>query len=391
MQAGSGRVPSRSLVHMEIRMVQEPGDVTAELARLDVPVVGVDVERANGHSYTRPAALVQVGAPGRCVLLDAVVLPDLRPLEEYLRGRFTVLHAIENDIPPLRDAGVDVIGDGAPHERVADTGIAAALLGLPTGLGSLLAEFLEVELSPDKERYQRADWTARPLDPAMIDYAAEDAVHLPALWSALVERLRDAERMDWYEQELAATIAHERDNDRAWVRTKGAGRLDGRGRTMLRALWEERERIATTEDIAPQRIAKDEALVSIAEDPPPTIGVMKRGDLRRQQVEEFGERFLAVMRDASDLPDEPALFGSRRATDDDRAAHDRMRKARARIAKELGVESGVLCPSRVLRDAVLADPETPQEMSEVAGLRPWQRELLEDVLWEAYTGRKAED
>lgn len=366
-------------------MVQKADEVAVELARLDVAVVGVDVERANGESYTRPAALVQVGAPGRCVLLDAVALPDLHPLEEYLRGRFTVLHAIENDIPPLRDAGVDVIGEDEPHERVADTGIAAALLGLPTGLGSLLTEFLEVELSPNKERYQRADWTVRPLDPGMIEYAAEDAVHLPALWSALTERLRDAERMAWYEQELAATIAHERDNDRAWVRTKGAGRLDGRGRTMLRALWEERERIATSEDIAPQRIAKDEALVSIAEDPPPTIGVLRRGDLRRQQVEEYGERLLAAMRDASDLPDEPALFGSRRATDDDRAAHDRMRKTRAKIATEIGIDSGVLCPSRVLRDAVLADPETPQELSDAAGLRPWQRILLEDALWEAYT------
>jgi ribonuclease D len=368
---------------MEIRFVDDPAEVTSALAGLDEPVVGVDVERANGTSYTRPAALVQVGADGYCVLLDAVVLADLRALGAYLADRFVVLHALENDLAPLRAAGADPVGDGDPHRRVADTAIAAAMLGLPTGLSALLADLLDVELSADKERHQRADWTARPLDPELIDYAAADAVHLPALWALLSARLEEEGRTAWYEQELAATIAQTSDSSREWTRTRGAGRLDGRGRTFLRALWEEREAIATAEDTAPQRIVRDEVLVDLAEDPPQTIGVLKRRGLYRKQAADYGERLLGAIRRASSLPDEPSLHG-RRVTDEDRKAEDRMRKARAAIARDLGIDPGILCPSRVLRDAVLADPQTPADLCECAGLRPWQRELLADVLWDAY-------
>jgi hypothetical protein len=44
----------------------------------------------------------------------------------------------------------------------------------------------------------------------------------------------------------------------------------------------------------------------------------------------------------------------------------------------------VLCPSRQLTPAVGGHPAEPAELARLAQLRPWQRALLEDVLWAAY-------
>jgi ribonuclease D len=68
-----------------------------------------------------------------------------------------------------------------------DTRIAAQLLNEPgVGLAALLEKYLGVRLD---KRYQRADWSARPLTPEMLDYAAADTRHLPELRDLLREQL----------------------------------------------------------------------------------------------------------------------------------------------------------------------------------------------------------
>jgi hypothetical protein len=63
-----------------------------------------------------------------------------------------------------------------------------------------------------------------------------------------------------------------------------------------------------------------------------------------------------------------------------------MREARAKVAEQLGIDAGVLCSSKPLKDAVRADPRDADALCDAAGLRPWQREQLSDVLWRAYRG-----
>ncbi len=363
---------------MDVRFVADGPTLAATLDLVDEPVVGIDVERADGERYFKAAALVQVGTAGRCILVDNVEIDELGPLDRFLSGRLAVFHALENDLAPL--AALEV-----RPAHVADTSIAASLLGLPTGLRPLLGEVLEVRLSPDKERLQRADWSARPLTEEMIAYAAEDVFYLGALWSELERRLNDAGRRTWYEQELEAVVRRARGDHRSWTRTKGLGRLDDRGRAVLRALWEEREAIARGEDVAPQLVARDECLVAIAEDPPQSLAGLRRRGLRGHQVDRYGQRLLAAAWNGLRGPHEPSSTRLRPSSNEDRATYDRLRRARAQVAERVGISSGVLCPSRLLWRAVLADPQDGTELCALAGLRPWQTQLLAQALWSAYS------
>ena len=163
---------------MDPQFVDDPSDLASALARIDEPLVGVDVERADAPRYYRTAALIQVGTADHVVLVDAVALDPVPLLGDFLAERTAVLHALPNDLEPLRAVGVEV---GTVH----DTAVAASLLGLPIGLDPLLQELLDVALSPDKERFQRADWERRPLPHDMAAYAAGDVVHLGELWDEL--------------------------------------------------------------------------------------------------------------------------------------------------------------------------------------------------------------
>lgn len=370
-------MPSEPRPAPSTTLVTDADGLAAALRGLEEPVLGLDVERSDAQSYFRRAALVQVGAAGRCVLADAVALADLGALHRHLAGRLAVLHAAENDVAPLAAACVE-------PEEIADTGVAASLLGLPTGLDPLLRELLGVELPGDKERLQRADWEARPLSGELIAYAAADVVHLPDLWAELAARLEAAGRRTWYDQELEAALASARADTRDWQRTSGAGRLDPAGRARLRALWEEREALAREHDLAPQYLLHDETLVDLAASPPQTVREVVDRARRTHPVTEHAGRLHAALARGSQAPPEeppPAV----RWDDDRAAALTALRRARAEVARSLDLDPGVLCPSRRLAAAVGADPDDPEELCERAGLRPWQRELLRDVLWEAWT------
>jgi ribonuclease D len=361
-------------------LADSPETLAEGLAMLDdLDVVGVDVERADWDRYYRAAALIQVGGAGRVALVDPIVLDDLAPLDAFLAGRRCVLHALENDLDPLANAAV--------HPRaVEDTAIAAAVLGLPTGLEGLLRDLLGVELEGDKSAMQRAQWEARPLTPAMLEYAAGDVADLPALWDELARQLSDSGRGAWYREELAATLAQPSVEERRdWSRLKGIGRLDPPTRARVRRLWEAREELAQRTDTAPNRIVGDKVLVDLAVNPPTARGELGRRGVRRQAVRDFGDDLVAVLQEPVDERRARSPGPRQRPpTEADRALADRLRVLRSERAKELGIDAGVLCPSRTLMGAVLADPTTPAEVRAALGLRRWQWEQLAEGFCDAF-------
>ncbi|MBW3659863.1 MAG: HRDC domain-containing protein, partial [Actinobacteria bacterium] len=313
----------------DIVFVDDPAALPAALERLRGDVLGVDVERADAQNYYRRAALVQIGDADTCLLVDPLTIPDLGVVDEALADRLVVLHAVENDLEPL-----DIVGI-RPRE-LADTAVAAAVLGLPTGLGPLLSTVLEVELTDDKERFQRADWEQRPLDDDMAAYAAGDVFWLPALWAELARRLDEAGRRDWYDQELVATIERSREDRRDWTRTKGSGRLGGPERAILRALWEERESVSKEHDIAPNRLVRDQTLLDLANDPPATPQQLVRRNQRRTgPLRDHADRMFAALERGVAAEPEPREAAGRRWDEADKDAYDAMRRSRAELAEEL--------------------------------------------------------
>ncbi len=342
--------------------------------------MGLDVERSAAPRYYKPAALIQVGTARRAVLVDSHRLGPTPLLGEFLARRQVVAHAATNDIESLDWAGVVL-------DELDDTSIAAALLGLPTGLDPLLQDLLDQALSPDKDKYQRANWEQRPLPDEMADYAAADVLHLPALMVRLRERLEELGRLAWYDQERAHMLASTRASARTWGDTRGAARLDPPQRAVLRALWEAREALARDRDSAPQTLLRDETLIDLAADPPSSSRDLQRRNKRRRQPDDAAAVILFDALDAGmSAPPEPRPESSRSTAGStvDRERHAAMRAARSDLATELGMNAGILCPGRVLWGPIHADVGGRVELEATLDLRPWQVDLLGAALWAAW-------
>lgn len=360
-----------------LTLADEPSRLADALATLsDLDPVGVDVERSDGGRYYRTPALIQVGGAGRVVLVDPLAVDDLTAVHDFLAERTVILHAMENDLAPLAARGI-------LPDLVEDTGIAAMLLGLPTGLDALLGEVLGVTVEGDKREMQRADWEARPLSEAMQAYAAGDVADLPRLWAELAAQLAAAGRDSWYAEEVATRRDQPAVEDRRdWTKVRGADRLDPRSRARLRGAWLARERCAQESDTAPGRVVTDQVLLDLAQRPTRSRAELGRRGMRSGAVRRFGEQLLTGLTDGDDADEEPPT-STRVPSDAERARADLLRAVRTDRAAALGLDPGVLCPGRTLLGAVMAEPSTPAELRRALGLRDWQWSAVGEAFCEA--------
>ena len=357
------------------RLIDRDDMLPNELSRIDAPVIGIDVERADSLQYFRYPALIQIGSASDCLLIDSLQVDAFAPVNTFVSARDTVvLHAGENDREPLEAKGI-ILG------VCEDTAVAASLLGLPIGLARLLTDLLAVD-TPNKNRFQRADWSKRPLSQAMLDYAASDVIHLPDLWALLRQQLEAAGRLAWYHEE------RDRVNERALTRTRsvkkvrGAGSLSPQEKAVLACVWEARETYAMANDIAPNFLVHDDVLLTLARTPPDTPEALAALLPRREATGAFMPAlFDAVAQGASRAP--VVRDASRIVVDD--AVHDALKQARSAVAKEIGLDAGMLAPAGALRQALSQPVASGEDILVHAGLDGWRTPLLADALWEAYT------
>lgn len=350
------------------------------------PLVAVDTEAASFHRYEDRVYLLQVSTRTRTAVVDPLGVGRLESFGALLADPAVevVFHDADYDLRLLeRQYGIRAA-------RLFDTRVAAQLLNEPgIGLAALLEKHFGVTLN---KKYQRADWSRRPLTPEMVEYAATDTRHLPALRDELRRHLESRGRLGWAEEEFAlqeqVAWAPPGEAEPAWLRLKGAKALKGRELALLRALHEWRESTARRLDRASFRILNNEPLFAMAKDPPRSLAELQRvrgigPELlarRGGEILEAIERALAIPdRDLPRLPRPP-----RRAPDPAYDARlERLKAARNRIAARLDLAPGVACPNGTLEEIARRAPARPEELAAVPSLRRWQREVFGSELLEA--------
>jgi ribonuclease D len=286
-----------------------------------------------------------------------------------------LMHGADYDLRVLdRDLGARVV-------RLADTQVAAQLLGEPqTGLAALVER--EAGVAMDK-KYQRANWGARPLPAEMLEYAAGDTAYLDLLRTHLAARLDELGRGAWWAEECEAleTVRWEAPvrDPLAFERIKGSKKLAGEARDRLAALHAWREGVASAENVPPFRVLRGDTMLALAAAPPVDLAALgATPGVGRGTVRRVGRELLRVLTSAPQLPPRPK--GQRFAVDREREARLKLaREARDRVAKELGIEPGVLAPRAGL-DRVVDDlPGDEAALAECLGRR-WRALVLAPAL-----------
>jgi ribonuclease D len=347
------------------------------------PELALDTEGDSLHHYPERLALIQIGVPdGGVWLIDPLALTDLTALAPlFADGPTLVLHAGDNDLVHLKRRW------GLAFASVFDTAIAGRFLGgRALGLDVLLETYLGVTLPPSR---QKDDWSARPLSPAQLAYAAADVQHLFALKAKLVEELEKIGRLSWVEEEcaaLAAQPAPERPVDPdAWLGVKGARDLSARGMAVLRELWAVREQLARAADRPPFKILNEDTLLRVAQALPhdaTTLGAIQ--GVTPRVLGRWGVTLLEAVERALALDDHqlPVLTRHKRPSLPGAMSRriDRLRRWRAGATEQVGLEPGVLLPNRLITAIAEAAPRTLEDLARVEGVRRWRVDVLGEGL-----------
>jgi len=363
-----------------LELLADPADAARFLDSIrGEPLVAVDTEAASFHRYHDRIYLIQVSTRSRTAVLDPLVVPDLTLLGRILLepGTELLFHDADYDLRILdRDYGFRA-------RNIFDTRIAAQLLNEPgIGLAALLEKYFGVRLD---KKYQRADWSRRPLTPEMLAYAASDTRYLPALRDLLQQRLVEQGRWSWAEEEFAlleqVRWSEPGPPEEAFLRLKGARTLKGRGLAVLRALYAWREQTARGLDRATFRVLGNETLLALAErQPKDRAGLQGIPGLSSDGVARRGDELLAAIAEglAADPDSIPAIERGRRPLRDPEfdALVERLKAVRNAAAQRLDLATGVLCPNATVEGIARIKAKSSEEMRTVPGIRRWQVEVL---------------
>ena len=351
------------------------------------PRVAVDTEAASFHRYHDRIYLVQLSTARQTALIDPLAVHDLSAVGTVLADPLIekVFHDADYDLRVLdRDYGFRAT-------RLFDTRIAAQLLGEPAiGLAALLDKYAGVKLAKE---HQKADWSQRPLPPAMLDYAAADTHHLLTLRDALERQLEALGRRTWAAEEFAQleslrwTGVAQGEAD-THLRVKGARGLHPRSLAVFRELHRWRETLAERDDRAPFRVIGNDALLAVSRampQGPPDLAQIR--ELPPSLARRHGAALLDAVARARAIPEAelPRLARAPRPPRDSGwdARVERLKAARNRIAATLGLDPGVLCGRTTLETIAQAQPRDRIELARTGALRRWQEEVLGDALLEA--------
>jgi ribonuclease D len=349
----------------------------------DTRVLALDTEGASFHRFVDRIYLLQLSTRERTAILDPIPIGHPARLGALLEDPDVeiVFHDADYDLRLLhQDYGWNV-------RNIFDTRVAAQLLGFKAfGLAALLERFFGVKLD---KKHQRADWSMRPLTQGMLDYAAQDTIHLLELRDRLKSELERLGRWDWAREEftlLEGTKWPDDDSANAFLRIKGARDLTRRELAVFREVVHWRDSVARALDRATFRVVGNEQLLEVARRRPAShdalaaIKGMPRGILesRAGEILDGVQRGLAVP--DAELPRFPKAARWDRDPDFD-ARTTALKTVRDAAAIRLDLDPGVLCSRDRLESVARRNPTTREELDLIPELHNWQKaELGEDFL-----------
>ncbi|MBM3884218.1 MAG: ribonuclease D [Gemmatimonadetes bacterium] len=337
-------------------------------------ILALDTEGASFHRYVDRIYLIQLSTRERHAIIDPLPIATPAGLGALVEDPAVeiVFHDADYDLRLLRqDYGWQV-------RNVFDTRIAAQLLGLKAfGLAALLERSFGIKLD---KKHQRADWSMRPLTADMLDYAAQDTMHLLGLRDVLRAELEAKGRLAWAAEEFARleTIAWAaEDPAAAFLRIKGARDLTRRELALFRELVQWRDATALALDRATFRVVGNETLFELARLAPRTRDALgKVKGMPRGILERAGEAILAAIGRGLEVPEAelPRFPKSPRWDRDPDFDHKvgALKAVRDAAATRLELDPGVLCSRERLEAVARLLPREVDALTSIPEFRRWQ-------------------
>ncbi|UCF92907.1 MAG: ribonuclease D [Desulfobacterales bacterium] len=338
--------------------------------------VAVDLEADSMYHFKEKVCLVQLAARDFNAVIDPLQIRDLSALKPVFRcsGIQKVFHGADYDVRSLfRDFQITI-------NNLFDTQLACRFLGCTqTGLEAVLKKRYGVVLD---KKYQRKDWSSRPLSPEMTAYAAADVQHLLPLAQSLQGELKAKGRLVWVYEEceyLSQVRPPTGDVKPLFLNFKGAGQLVPRSLSVLEALLQYRRQVAQRKDKPLFRIISNKSLMKLAEIKPLNLETLEKTKaLSPQQISMYGEQIVVAIKRAMKIPAKALPVYPREIAPAVSAAVAKRVKAlkswRDKRAKKLEIDPSLLCTKALITTLASRRPLNLRSLNRIHAMKKWQRE-----------------
>ncbi len=218
------------------------------------------------------------------------------------------------------------------------------------------------DLDLDK-KYQRADWSKRPLSEGMIRYAAGDTSYLHELSGILERQLKEKGRLEWVEEEfrLLEKVRFAVHQGPEFLRFKGAGTLRGRQLAAVEQLLQWRDQEAQRRDCPLYKVLGNKVVLELARlMPDDQWQLAKVPGISPRLVERYGDKLMAAMTAAREIPeaDLPVYPRGVRKEKDPRSEKrlTRLKDWRKKAAADLELDPGVLINNATMEELAYKHP-----------------------------------
>jgi len=354
-------------------------------------LVGFDTEFVSEDSFRPELCLLQISTRDQVFLLDPLAISDLGLVWHRLLDprRLVIVHAGREEILFAYRA------TGQAFPQLFDIQIAVGLLGgeYPSSYGKLLQRYLGQTASKGETR---TDWRKRPLTKAQMEYAAQDVLHLPALYDLLNEQLLKLNRTSWLENELKQRQTALADFERAegWTRLSGVQNLASGQLAVVRELWNWRTQRAMRKNMPARRVLRDDLIIELA----------RRGTADPKRISHLrGLHHAGFQRFIPEIAEciEKGLHASPPETPWENAS--KLPRPPVLLQQFLAAAMGYLCRSNRISPAIVG---TTEDVGQLAAywlanldlphddlmypnlLRGWRGDLIGRPLHEIYSGRR---
>jgi ribonuclease D len=342
------------------------------------PVISVDIEADSMYHFQEKVCLLQLAGSERNAIVDTLALRDLSPLKAIFRDAeiCKVFHGADYDVRSLyRDFEIRI-------QNLFDTQLACRFLGFEeTGLEAVLRNTFGVRVD---KKYQRKDWSRRPLPDEMLAYAASDVRYLAPLAQRLTVELEAAGRLAWVNEECRLLSKVRPGTNHAqphFLSFKGAGRLDSRSLAVLEHLLDLRIQVARQKDRPLFKVFSPNTLLQLALDQPGTMEALQRsGALSDTQAKLHGREILAAIQVALALPAaQLPRYPHRKQNAVPAPVCDRiqaLRRWRDHTGRRLKIDPSLVCSKAAMMSLSERRPGKPEDLAEIGELRQWQRKAF---------------
>ena len=297
------------------------------------------------------------------MIVDVLKLKEIKSLLNVLENKdiLKVFHDVGFDFRILKQEF------SCNPKNVFDTQVAAAFLGIEhLGLGALLEQ--EFGFKKDK-KFQRVDWTKRPLSYAMLHYAVHDTSYLLSLKDILMMKLKEKGRLEWIKEEMIDL--EKRDytyHEQEYKDLSGFRAMSKQEKAILHVLFDERNRLARKVDRPSFMIMSNKILLGLVVNLPKNLGEWKMLKGVHPMVRLEAGRFFSLVEAARKGPGEGSVLEKReRMSIEQGDSLKGLLELRQRIALKLGIKGHLLMDQDQARDIVISQS--------LRSLREWQKEL----------------